>query len=232
MPTPGNRIYTRINRPDPELVTGFATLASATVSDVMNRDFCMWPGIKPLRKDAVLAGPALTVRPRPGDNLFLHAALDYAQPGDVLVVDAQGSAADALLGEIMGAYCQARGIAGFVTDGSVRDVKVLSGMENFLVFSAAIGNQGPHRDGPGEVNTVITCGGVVVRPGDIIVGDCDGVVVVEKRFAKDVLEAAKALAAKEATILAEVAKGNFNRPWLAESLRDKGTIIIDAAFDD
>ncbi len=232
MIAPGNRIYTKINRPDPGLVREFATLASANLSDVMSRSFCMWPSIKPLNRESVLAGPALTVKARAGDNFFLHAALDLAKPGDVLVIDTEGSPTDALMGEIMAAYCQARGIAGVVTEGTVRDSRVLAAMENFQVFSAGIGNQGPQRDGPGEVNTVISCGGVVVRPGDIVMGDCDGVVVVEKQHAKAVLEAAKALAAKEEGMLAESRKGNFNRPWIEQTIKEKGIVVIDAAWDD
>ena len=232
MVAPGNRIYTKINRPDPALVKEFAALASANLSDVMSRSFCMWPSIKPLNKDAVLAGPALTIKARAGDNFFLHAALDLAKPGDVLVIDTEGSPTDALMGEIMAAYCKARGIAGIVTEGSVRDSKILSAMDNFHVFSSSIGNQGPQRDGPGEVNTIISCAGVVVRPGDIIVGDCDGVVVVEKKFAKDVLEAAKALAIKEAAMLEESRKGNFNRPWIEQTIKEKGIVVVDGAWDD
>jgi len=232
MVAPGNRIYTKINRPDPALIKEFSELASANLSDVMSRSFCMWPSIKPLNKDAVLAGPALTIKARAGDNFFLHAALDLAKPGDVLIIDTEGSPTDALMGEIMAAYCKARGIAGVVTEGSVRDSKILSAMDNFHVFSSAIGNQGPQRDGPGEVNTIVSCGGVVVRPGDIIVGDCDGVVVVEKKFAKEVLEAAKALSIKEAAMLEESRKGNFNRPWIEQTIKEKGIVVVDGAWDD
>lgn len=232
MIAPGNRIYTKINRPDSALVKQFATLASANFSDVMSRAFCMWPSIKPLNKDAIVAGPALTVKARAGDNFFLHAALDLAQPGDVIVINTEGSDTDALMGEIMAAYAKSRGIAGVITEGSVRDSKILSAMENFHIFSAAIGNQGPQRDGPGEVNTIISCGGVVVRPGDIVMGDCDGVVVIPKEHGKDVLEAAQALSVKEDAMLTEAKKGNFNRPWVEECLKKMSTVVIEGAYDD
>ena len=157
--------------------------------------------IRPMgRRDAALLGTALTVRVPGGDNAFIHKALDLAQPGDVLVIDGGGCTCRALMGEIMFTYAQNVGIAGVVVDGAIRDQESLERL-GLPVYAAAVTPQGPYKNGPGEINVPIACGGQVVFPGDILVGDGDGVVVVRRQEAELVLAEAREKAAYEKQLL-------------------------------
>jgi RraA family protein len=229
MPNIGFRVFTRINRPPQALVEAFSNLPVANIADEMNRLWCMDARIRPLNK-APLLGPAFTVRARVGDNLMLHAAIDLAEPGDVIVVEDQGDLANALIGENMMLWAARRRLGGMVVDGAMRDVECLSQM-NFPCYAAGIQPKGPYKDGPGEINVPISCGGVVVTPGDIVVGDADGIVVIPPRDAADVAtKARKKLEAELATRKA-IADGTWNRtPYTLEALAAKGCEIIDDAW--
>ena len=188
----GNRIFTKIERADRELVEQFRGLPSSNINDEMNRLFNMNANITLMNPEKAkhMVGTAFTVHAPIGDNLFLHYALDLAQPGDVIVVDGGGYANRAFAGEIMMTFAQDKGIAGVVVDGCMRDS---DGMKNLTmpVYSVGVTPQGPYKNGPGEINTAVSCGGQVVFPGDILVGDADGIVVIHKQDAAEVLEAAK-----------------------------------------
>ena len=198
MITIGNRIFTEVKRPSRELVEKFRGLPSSNINDEMNRLFCMHDYMKLLNPGTAvqLLGTAITVKAPIGDNLFFHEALDLAQPGDIIVVDGGSGCNRSLAGEIMMRFAQLKGIAGFVVDGCLRD---LDGAETLTmpVYAKGVTPQGPFKFGPGEVNTPIACGGQVVFPGDILVGDKDGIVVIHRQDAEEVAKVAQEKKAKE-----------------------------------
>jgi RraA family protein len=221
----GLRIYTKIDRPRRELVEGFAGIPVANIADAMNRMSCVDAKIRPMN-NVLLLGTAFTVKSRPGDNLLLHKAIDMAAVGDVIVVDAQGDTTNSVMGELMLIWAQQRGIAGFIVDGAIRDAATVKNMD-IPVYAAGITPKGPYKDGPGEINVPVSCGGVVVKPGDILVGDTDGVVVIDPQDAPEILEKAKATVAKEAGMMEEVKNKTWDRTWVDKALRDKGCEYID-----
>lgn len=192
----GFRIYQSINRPDQALVEKFKGIPSSTINDQMNRLYCMSAAISPLNKVASMVGTAFTVKLPIGDNLMFHKALDMAQPGDVLIIDGAGAMDRSLAGEIMITYAAKRGIAGIVVDGAMRD---LDGIKRcpMPIYAKGITPQGPYKNGPGEIGVPVSCGGIVVFPGDIIVGDSDGIVVIRPDDALVVLESAQRKLASE-----------------------------------
>jgi RraA family protein len=168
-----------------------------------------------------MIGSALTVRTRPGDNLMVHKAIDLAEPGEVIVVDAGGDLTNAIIGEIMTTLAQSRGVAGFVIDGAVRDVDALAASD-FPVYARGVTHRGPYKDGPGEINVAVTVGGQVVAPGDIVVGDGDGVLAVPRSEAAQVASLARAQMEREAATLKAIAEGRLDRAWVDETLRSRG----------
>ena len=179
MSNPGFRvIYKKQNQENLKLAKEFIECPTANIADNMNRLPCIDASIKMVNKSALkLVGVALTVKTRPGDNLMVHKALDMANPGDIIVVDAQGDMTNSILGELMCYYAMKKGIAGMIIDGAIRDVDTISEL-NFPMYAKGVQPKGPYKDGPGEINVPVSCGGMVVNPGDIIVGDLDGVVVI------------------------------------------------------
>jgi regulator of RNase E activity RraA len=166
------------------------------------------------------------VRTAPGDNLLVQKALDIARPGDVIVVDGGGYAGQALVGEIMASWAQQRSIAGFVVDGAVRDLDFIA-IGNMPVYSTSISPRGPFRAGPGEINVPVTVAGMVVAPGDIIVGDADGVVAVRRADAAQVLAAAHALRQKEDAALVAIKRRELDRTWIDAALRAAGCEFLN-----
>ena len=201
------RRYPSATPASPAVIEGFRSAATAVISDNLSR-LPGAVGIRPFHKAGVLVGTALTVRTCPGDNLVIHEALDLIQPGDVLVVDGGGDTSRALLGEIMLTIAQTRGAAGIVIDGAIRDVGVIS-QSTFPCFAKAAIHKGPYKNGPGEINVPVTIGGMVVEPGDIIVGDDDGVVAFSQAIADDLLTAVRAQEAREAEILLSIREGRY-----------------------
>lgn len=188
----GNRIFTKVDRVAPELVEKFRGLPSSNINDEMNRLFCMHSYMQLLNPETAtpsMVGTAITVKAPIGDNLFFHQALDMAQPGDIIVVDGGNGNNRSLCGEIMLRFAQKKGLAGIIVDGCVRDLDGIRGL-TMPVYASGVTPQGPFKFGPGEVNSAIACGGQVVFPGDLIVGDADGIVVVHKQDVEEVLEAA------------------------------------------
>jgi RraA family protein len=222
-PGPGFRIRYEIDRPPAETVAGLAEFETPAISDLMNRLYTMVPAIQNLTDESLrIVGPACTVKVYPGDNLMVHKALDVAQPGDVIVVDAGGSVMTAVLGDLISSKAQHREIAGFVVDGLIRDLPAIRELETFPVFARGATPIGPLHRGPGEINHPISAGGIVVHPGDVIVGDLNGVVVVPRDIADDLLARLRAAAAAEAAYVASVKRGDFSNAWVDRVLNADG----------
>ncbi|MDR2981564.1 MAG: RraA family protein [Puniceicoccales bacterium] len=205
----GNRIITTIERPRQNLIDQFRGIPSSNIGDMMNRLYCMRSYIKAMT-DRPLLGTAFTVKAPDGDNVFLHRALDLAAPGDVIVVDGGGCINRSLMGEIMFTYAQQRGISGFVLDGAIRDVDSLSHL-SISVYARSVTPQGPYKNGPGEINVPISCGGQVVMPGDIIAGDADGICVIRASEAEKIVEAVRKKFADEQIQLEQYNAGILNQ---------------------
>jgi len=204
----------------PELMQQFLQFPTPDISDLLNRLYAVDPQIQCLTGDHHrVCGPACTVKVFPGDNLMVHKSLDVIEPGDIVIVDAGGSTLNAVLGDLISTKAKHRGIAGFVIDGLVRDLPNIKELD-FPVFARGITPIGPLHRGPGEINYPICCGGVVVNPGDLIVGDAMGVVVVPQGIAADLLERLKEHEASSAAYFESVKKGNFSNAWVDQILQD------------
>ena len=166
----GFRILPRSRKVDADTVSKFSALPVANISDSMSRMTAGGAALRPMHAGGVLAGPAFTVKTRPGDNLMLHKAIDIAESGDVIVVDGGGDLTNSLIGEMMSAHAEHRGIAGMVIYGSIRDYDSIHA-GRFPIFAAGVTHRGPYKDGPGEINVPIAIDGMVIEPGDLIVGD-------------------------------------------------------------
>ncbi|HEY4167536.1 MAG TPA: RraA family protein [Reyranella sp.] len=191
----------------PELIEAFASCSVANIGDNLDRAIGA-VGIRPFSKNSRLVGRALTVRTAPGDNLYIHRALEELFPGCIVVVDGGGFDGRALIGEIMAAIAKSRGAAGFVVDGAIRDAEPIA-TGDFPVFARSATHLGPYKNGPGAINVPVTVGGMIVNPGDIVVGDCDGLVAFSPDIATDLLEATRKQADKEAEMLRSVAEGTY-----------------------
>lgn len=212
------KIIRDFQRPDPALVELFRDLPVANIDDNMGRTGAVEAAIVPFGKGQLL-GTAFTVQVPPGDNLMLHAAMDLAKPGDVIVIDAGGNPERAIFGELMATYCKTRGVRGIVCDGAIRDAQKLSELEDFPVYAKAVTPNGPFKNGPGQINVPITVGGKTVCPGDIVVGDSDGIVFIRPENAVALAEATRQTGRMEAQILQEILeKGTYIRPWVDELL--------------
>lgn len=218
----GFRILPRTQAVGADIARQFADVPVACISDVMSRLDAAGPLLRPLHSGGVLSGPAFTVRTRPGDNLMVHKALMIAEPGDVVVVDAGGDLTNAIVGELMLSYARQRGIAGVVIHGAVRDSEWI-GQNAYPVYAAGITHRGPYKDGPGEINVPISIGGMLVNPGDLIVGDADGLVCVPRERAPEVYTMAAKKRDVEAKQLADTLAGKLAaRPWVDETLKRLG----------
>jgi RraA family protein len=216
---PGFRIKNETPRPDPAMVEEFKRFEGPMVSDLMNRLYTVRPAIHNMTDPALLpfVAPACTVRVFPGDNLMVHAALDIAKPGDVIVIDAGGSHMNAVLGDLISNKARHRGIAGFVVDGLIRDVAGVREV-GIPVFARGTTPVGPLHRGPGEVGYPIQCGGIVVNPGDILFGDENGVVVIPLEIADELLVRCRDKTAREEEYVAAVKRGEFSNAWVDRTL--------------
>jgi RraA family protein len=220
--TLGNRILRRQRKVPAEICTAFRALPVANVGDSMQRMFAAGPQLRPIHTRVVnIAGPALTVRVRPGDNLMMHHALDIAEKGDVMVVDAGGDLTTAIMGEIMVAIAMSKGVEAIIINGAIRDRDEIRSM-GLPVWAAGVTHRGPYKTGPGEVNTPISLGGMVIAPGDLIIADGDGVLAVPFDETAGLLEAGRAKHAAEQTELAAIAEGRNDRSWVASALKASG----------
>jgi 4-hydroxy-4-methyl-2-oxoglutarate aldolase len=218
----GFRILPTPPRLSDAIVAGFKGAASANVADAMGRFNFMDPGIRS-RSRFPVCGPAVTVLCRPADNLMVHKALDVAQPGDVVVVNTVGNTTTAVFGDLMCRTAAAKKLGGIVVDGAIRDVEGIAALR-FPAFSRAVSPGSCDKDGPGELNVPIACGGTVVMPGDIIVGDEDGLAVVPREHAEEVLQSLEELLARERKRVAEIGEGILIRADVDDLLRRKGVI--------
>ena len=218
----GFRILPFPPRLDAALLGRFQGLATPNLADAMGRFNFMDAGIQS-RTGLPLFGLAVTVNARPADNLMIHKALQVAQPGDVVVVSTCGNTTSAVFGELMCNTAVAARLGGIVVDGAIRDVDGLTSL-GFPAFSRSVCAGGCDKDGPGEINVAISCGGTVVMPGDIVVGDRDGVAVVPRAHAEEVLSLVSALVQRETKRVAEIKAGGLFRAEIDESLRRHGVI--------
>jgi 4-hydroxy-4-methyl-2-oxoglutarate aldolase len=218
----GFRVLPSPPRIGDEVLARFRGLASSNLADAMGRFNFMDPGIRP-RSGLPLCGVAVTVNTRPADNLMVHKALQVAQPGDIVVVATSGSTGSSVFGELMCHTAVAARLGGIVVDGAIRDIDGITRLR-FPAYSRTVSAGGCDKDGPGEVNVPISCGGTVVAPGDIIVGDEDGVAVIPRAHAEEVLELVAELMNREEKRIAEIDAGTVFRPDVDELLRKRGVI--------
>ncbi len=209
------------------LVAQFRDVPVANVSDCMSRILSGGPHLRPMHRGGVLAGPAVTVKTRPGDNLMIHKALDLAEPGDVVVVDGGGDLTNALIGELMVAHAIQRQLAGIVIYGAIRDAAAIRA-GSFPVFATGIHHRGPYKDGPGEVNGRIAIEGMVIEPGDLVLGDDDGLVAVPRLEAETVLAAARAKHEAETRQMEAIRAGRNDRAWVDQTLERLGCALPSA----
>ncbi len=212
-----------IERVSADVVAKAATFQAAILADVAGRRGTMHARVAPVHHGMALAGPAFTVEVRPGDNLMIHAAIALAKPGDVLVIDGKGDQTAALMGTLMLSACKKLGLAGVIVDGAIRDRLELLGL-GFPVFSAGFNPAGPTKFVPGRINHPISAGGAAVNPGDLVVGDADGVVVIERAKAPAMLALADKKVADEAARLDAIARGDTASKWLPAALRAAGVL--------
>jgi RraA family protein len=217
----GLQILKRTRQVPEHFIQAFRGLPVANVSDCMARMTAAGPRLRPMHKKGYLIGSALTVKCRPGDNLMIHKALTMAQKGDVIVVDAGGDLTNALFGEIMTATAVAIGVAGIVLNGAVRDAEEI-GQGEFPLYAAGVTHRGPYKDGPGEINVPIAIDGMVIQPGDLMLGDADGLLCVPYDSLQSVLEATLQKMDAEKKMLADIAAGKLDTAWIDATLRRIG----------
>lgn len=217
----GFRILPRQRAASAEWVERFRPLPVANVSDVMARITAAGPRLRPMHRGGGMVGPALTVKTRPGDNLMIHKALSLAGPGDVIVVDGGGDLTNALIGELMVAQMVKRRVGGIVLNGAIRDCATLR-EQDFPVYAAGVTHRGPYKDGPGEINVPIAIDGMVIQPGDLILGDSDGVLCVPFEDAEVIYAKTVVKQEAEQKQMAAIQAGTNDRSWVDASLKRLG----------
>jgi 4-hydroxy-4-methyl-2-oxoglutarate aldolase len=216
-------IVTHFERVPAGIVREAAGYQAAILADVAGRRGALNGRIRAVRPSMKLAGSAFTVEVRPGDNLMIHAAMSLAKPGDVLVVDGKGDLGAALMGTIMITACKQLGIAGVVIDGAVRDTLEIEEL-GYPVFAAGSNPNGPTKNVPGRIGHPVSVGGVTVQPGDFVIGDADGVVVIEREKIAGLLPLAAKKVADESARIAAIKKGDTAAKWLTGALRAAGVL--------
>ncbi len=212
-----------IERVPAALVEAARKFQASILADVAGRRGTLGGRIQPLARSMKLAGPAFTVEVRPGDNLMIHAALVLAKPGDVIVVDGKGDLSCALTGALMAAHAEKAGIAGFVIDGAVRDTEDCA-KGGFPIFAAGANPNGPLKNSGGRINWPVSLAGTTVNPGDLIVGDADGVVVLPRELAAEIVAGAQAKVDAEAERMKAIGRGELVQAWVAEGLASVGVL--------
>ncbi len=217
----GFRIRVETSRPEAALIEQLRDFPTPDISDMLNRLYTMHMSIHNLSTETTIVGPACTVKVYPGDNLMVHKALDIAVPGDVIVVDAGSSSMNGIIGDLISTKAKHRGVTGFVIDGLIRDLPEVRETE-LPVFARGVTPIGPLHRGPGEINFPVSCGGIVVNPGDIICGDENGVVVVRQDLAEDVIERLQLQKKSLTEYEAAVRRGEFSNAWVDDLLDSLG----------
>ena len=222
-------IIRTIPRADPETIRVLGELGVATVHEALGRIGLLEPAIRPIYPQARMAGSAVTVLCPAGDNLMIHAALSVVQPGDVLVVSTSSPSVDGMFGDVLATSCQALGVVGLVLDAGVRDTAELEAMR-FPVWARAVFSQGTIKAAAGSVNQPITCAGLAIRPGDIVIGDRDGVMIVPRVRAEDAATLGEQRRDKETAIKARLSKGELTLDvmQLRGLLDDLGVTWVDS----
>ena len=223
------RIVRNIQRADAAAIKTLGEHGVATVHEAQGRTGLMRPYMRPIYPTAKAAGSAVTVLCHPGDNWMIHAAIEVCQPGDILVVTTISESTDGMFGDLLAVSCQAHRIVGLIIEAGVRDVADLTAM-NFPVWSRAISAQGTVKNTPGSVNVPVVCAGAAIEPGDAIIADIDGVVVVKKKFAGEVAKASTARIAKEEQSRAKLKAGELGLDFygLREKLVKAGVEWVDS----
>ncbi|MGQ9426623.1 RraA family protein [Gilvimarinus sp. F26214L] len=216
---PGFRIKTSVDRPSAKVVEAYREFDTPDISDILNRMYAMCCDIHNLVSRDAIVGPAVTVKVFPGDNLMVHKALDLIRPGDIIVVDASGTQNNAVIGDLIASKAKHRGAQGIIIDGLIRDLPEVRKV-GLPVFARGVSPIGPLHRGPGEINYPISCGGIVVKPGDIIAADESGIVVVRQDFAETVLSQLQSKKAALESYVAAVKQGQFSNAWVDEVLRE------------
>jgi len=222
--TIGLRILKRKRKVDATVVEKYRELPVANISDSMNRMTAGGARLRPMHSGGVMCGPALTVKTRPGDNLMVHKALDLAEAGDIVVVDAGGDLTNSLIGELMLAVAAKKNLGGVVINGAIRDSGSIRASK-FPVFAAGVSHRGPYKDGPGEINVPIAIDGMVIEPGDLVIGDDDGLLCVPFDVVDSVYKAAHAKHATETETFRKIADGTQDRSWVDKKLKELGCEI-------
>jgi 4-hydroxy-4-methyl-2-oxoglutarate aldolase len=223
-----HQIVRNIKRADAAVIQTLGTQGVATIHEAQGRTGLLNPYLRPIYPTAKVAGSAITISCQPGDNLMIHAAIEVCQPGDVLVVTTTSASTDGMFGELLATSCQAHGIVGLVIDAGVRDVADLTAMD-FPVWSKAISAQGTVKATPGSVNIEVVCAGAIIRPGDCIVADIDGVVVIKREHAADVAQLGQKRLEKEAQSRAKLQAGELGVDFygLRAKLKELGVEYVD-----
>jgi 4-hydroxy-4-methyl-2-oxoglutarate aldolase len=223
-----HKVVRNIKRPDPEVVRALGELGVATVHEAQGRTGLMKPYMRPIYPSARAAGTAVTISSQPGDNLMIHAAMEVCQRGDILVVTTTSESTDGMFGELLGVSCEAHGVVGLITDAGVRDTAELTAMD-FPVWARAISAQGTVKSTAGSVNVPVVCGGMAVHPGDVVVADADGVVVVPRERAAAVAQAGRDRIDKEAKTRERLRNGELGVDFygLREKLKQLGVNYVD-----
>ena len=220
----GLQILKRRRAVDLQLARAFLDIPVANVSDCMSRMSAGGPDVRPMHAGGRMAGPALTVKVRPGDNLMIHKALELANAGDVIVVDGGGDLTNALIGDIMVGEAIKRKLGGLVIYGAIRDSGEIATL-SMPVFASGVTHRGPYKDGPGEINVPIAINGMVIEPGDLIIGDDDGVLCVPFDSVSSLLEAAREKQKVESKMVADIEAGKLDRSWVDATLERLGCHI-------
>jgi regulator of RNase E activity RraA len=204
-----------------EAIAALRGLPTSVIGDVMGGRLVGTTALRPINRSSVTTcGNAFTVRVRSGDNLLIHKALDMLESGDVLVVDGEGDTTRALVGEIMMTSARMRGAVAFVMDGAIRDADAFE-QHQFPCWARGISLRGPYKDGPGSINVPVTIGGMVVNPGDVIVGDGDGIIAVPGELAVHVATLAHAKVVHEQETIAAIINGTYSSAWVDATLKQK-----------
>jgi 4-hydroxy-4-methyl-2-oxoglutarate aldolase len=224
-----HRVVRNIPRADAEMIQRLGKSGVATVHEAQGRVGLMAPYMRPIYPSARLAGSAITISSQPGDNLMIHAAMETCRPGDVLVVTTTSASTDGMFGELLGVSCQAHGVVGLIIDAGIRDTAELTEM-SFPVWAKAVSAQGTVKSTAGSVNIPVVCAGAAVNPGDVIVADADGVVVVPRQNAAEVARLSEARVAKEEQTRERLRRGELGVDFygLRAKLKELGVEYVDS----